>query len=57
MGREKGPGIHYMHWVTPEKSGESDIAVFSPAYLRDSGPLPLQCWFNFDVGLGWSQWL
>ena len=32
-------------------------AVFSPAYLRNSGPLPLQCWFNFDVVLGWSQWL
>ena len=33
------------------------VSVFSPAYLRDSGPLPLQYWFNFDVGLGWSQWL
>ena len=31
--------------------------VFSPAYLKDSGPLPLQYWFYFDVGLGRSQWL
>ena len=33
------------------------LSVFSPAYLRDSGPLPLHYWFNFDVGFGWSQWL
>ena len=31
--------------------------VFSPAYLRDIGPISLHHSFYFDVGLGWSQWL
>ena len=38
------------------------FTVFSPAYLRSGGPLPLHYRFNFDVGLGvepmslmWSQ--
>ena len=32
-------------------------SVFSPAYmyLKDKGPLSLQCLFVFYVGLGWSQ--
>ena len=30
-------------------------SVFSPGYLRDRGPLSLQCRFAFEVGLGWSQ--
>ena len=33
----------------------SILSVFSPAYTRDRGPLSLQCWFVFEVGLGWSQ--
>ena len=39
-----------------------DKSVFSPAYLRSRGPLPLHYRFNFDVGLEvepmtlmWSQ--
>ena len=38
------------------------VAVFSPAYLRSRGPLPLHYQYNIDVGLGvepmilmWSQ--
>ena len=30
-------------------------AVFSPAYLRHRGPLSLQCWFVFKVGLGGAK--
>ena len=31
------------------------ISVFSTAYLRDRGPLSLQCYIFFEVGLGRSQ--
>ena len=35
----------------------SSNPVFSPACLRDIGPISLCCWFYFDVASGWSQWL
>ena len=32
------------------------FSVFSPAYLRDIGPISLHHSFYLDVGLGWRQW-
>ena len=36
---------------------EKDTVCYIDLSTRSTCPLSLHCWFYFDVGLGWSQWL